>query len=1342
MNEPTKFSVANKAFREGDLCGAFVAYLWCLCLKDTEITQIQFNLWMVRKKLSKRNLDLFQKDQSSNAVVHIVEKNFKKVNSDKLKKSPCKDFYVESPKGRLDDEIFLHILTQVESKNGIEFFDKKNVEKVIRGIFNLPAKVIKINSFDVGVVMGALFYRLIWGASVVVDERLAIDVENVEKYGIVNYFIDCVAKTWGRNPSVNFQKNEYDGYKKLLLVIFNYLNYCDHKNEIIKEINLLSQFSHKETCFLIEKSQLFDYEYYVDRYPDVVAAGLIPIDHFVMYGAIEGRRPSKYFDPEFYVLDNARYCRENENPLLHYILIGSKYNAKPSKSFDPIYYLDRNPEAGFNYITPLTHYLNQSSDGKVYKNKNEELQANLIRKDEYQSWREYNVLNGVGANLKENIIKTIATLEKPPKISVIMPVFRPPINYLRKAIESVKAQIYPYWELCIADDFSECDELTVYLAAESELDRRIKIVSRSNNGHISACTNSAVTIATGEYLAFLDQDDELSIDALFEVAQSAVSNFLPDVIYSDDDKISENGEHFAPQFKPSWSPELLLSFMYFSHLFVVKRELYLNLGGMRVGLEGAQDYDFALRVTEITSSVIHIPKILYHWRVLPGSTAMSGKEKTYSFDAGLRATTDATKRRGIKAKSYRQDWAVKNGNGIFSYKFENAGPSVALIIPTKDQAIILSRLLITLSNTSYKCYNIYIIDNESKEQETFELFEKFKCNVLKIPNLNGKFNFAHINNKAVEYISEEFVLFLNNDVEILESDWLTSMMGWAQLDGVGAVGVRLLYSDRTVQHGGVLNHVHDGLPGHAFKHLPEYDAGYLSFARVVRNCTAVTAACLLMRRCDFLEIGGFDEVNFGVAYNDVDLCYKIINKNKRIVYAGDVTLLHHEGKSRGYSDDIQEEITFAKKYKNFEDSFLNRNIDCNEVTNYGLKGGLVSDLNIDLRGRRVLFYSHNLNYEGAPIQLLEIAQGLKKKFGIIPIFVSPVGGGLESWLNDSNIEYRILSISDVVGLKDCYEEGINKLTNILFDVNVQCAFTNTILGFWVVDVFSKLNIPVSWLVHESEPPFQHIDEWESDAQIAARRALGCAYNVIFVSRATKNLYLSLSLKNNYKVIHNGLSEESLSHRFPMTRDEARRILNLTIDDVYVINVGTVCERKGQLDFIKAINNLSNQALSRIHVAVVGDRHSPYSSSMHELIDTLPNAIRRRLNVVPETRDVGLYFMAADIFVCSSSVESYPRVIQEAMYCGLAIVTTPVFGIVEQVKNNLNAMFYAVGNISDLTDKLEVLIVDKSTRERLSKNAILGLERLNSYAEMVDEYGELVKEMCIYSEIVNEFLMAK
>ncbi|MGL5065375.1 MAG: glycosyltransferase, partial [Microcoleus sp.] len=413
--------------------------------------------------------------------------------------------------------------------------------------------------------------------------------------------------------------------------------------------------------------------------------------------------------------------------------------------------------------------------------------------DRYEAWLDVNQWND---RARDYLIYRLQSCQEPlPKISVVMPVYNPQVEFLSSAIGSVIAQVYQNWELCIADDRSTDPNVAETLQKWAARDSRILLKFRSENGNISAATNSAAELATGDIILFLDNDDELTPDALGEVALHFALHPETDFLYSDDDKIDTEGRRFAPQFKPQWSPELLLSYMYLGHLCAARREIFECIGGLRLGFEGSQDYDFALRATEISRRVAHLPLVLYHWRTAPGSTAVSGAAKPASFAAGQKAIQDALHRRKNQGNVAQPEWAIQENLGIFAQNFSDSGPSVTIIIPTKNQVKLLKACLDSLANTTYKNFQITVIDNESDDPKTLEYFQQLTCQVLRIENKRGQFSFAAINNRAVEKSDSEYVLFLNNDTEVINPRWLSQMVGYAQMSGVGAVGARLLYPD-------------------------------------------------------------------------------------------------------------------------------------------------------------------------------------------------------------------------------------------------------------------------------------------------------------------------------------------------------------------------------------------------------------------------------------------------------------------------------------------------------------------------------------------------------------------
>ncbi len=527
----------------------------------------------------------------------------------------------------------------------------------------------------------------------------------------------------------------------------------------------------------------------------------------------------------------------------------------------------------------------------------------------YQKWLNKNFPREADLH---KLAQTIPLFSYKPVFSIIMPVFNSPERFLREAIESVLDQIYPHWELCIADDASTEPKIRLILDEYAAKDPRIKVLFREENGHISRASNSALEIATGEFVAFLDHDDLLTKDALYEVAMLLNRQPDADMIYSDEDKIDENNKLKDPFFKPDWCPDSFLSRMYTCHLGTYRRSLVNQIGGFRAGYEGSQDYDLVLRLTEKTQNIFHIPKILYHWRIHSQSAASSDKAKPYAYQAAEKALTEAIHRRNENGRVT----TVPGFPGIYTIRYQITDYKlVSIIIPTKDLGSYLNKCLESIFNKSvYPNYEVIVIDNGSVEENTAKVIAdwtnkeqaRFRSYPLDIP-----FNYSKINNYAVSKAKGDYLLFLNNDTEVIAPDWIDAMVEQAQRSPIGAVGALLLYPDNSIQHAGVVLGIGD-VAGHGHKHFPNTSQGYFCQVKTVNNFSSVTGACLMCRREVFESVGGFDE-QLSVAYNDVDLCLKMVEKGYRNVYLPHVVLYHHESKSRGAYEDSPEKLLRLSK---------------------------------------------------------------------------------------------------------------------------------------------------------------------------------------------------------------------------------------------------------------------------------------------------------------------------------------------------------------------------------------------------------------------------------------------
>ena len=549
-----------------------------------------------------------------------------------------------------------------------------------------------------------------------------------------------------------------------------------------------------------------------------------------------------------------------------------------------------------------------------------------------------------------------------PKISIVVPMYKTNMKFFEELINSLKNQTYSKWELCLADGSPEKNKEFEKII---ENNNKIKYKFLGKNEGISENTNEAIKMATGEYIGFLDHDDTLSENALYEIVNCLNKDKSVDFIYTDEDKLDQNYMYFDPYFKPDFSPETLECNNYITHFVVVKKDLIDKIGMLDSKYNGAQDFDFVLRATEKSKKIVHIPKVLYHWRVHRESTAFLPDTKPYAFEAGKRAVEAHLNRIGKKANVEES----QDVPGAYKINYEIVGnPNVTIIIPNKDNIKLLKRCINSiLKLTTYKNYEIFIIENNSIKNTTFKYYKKIAKNTkIKILNynkntimdLNGErkleldnnenskleFNYSSLINFGVKNSKSDFILQLNNDTLLLTPNWLEIFIGYAQNKEIGAVGARLYYPDKTIQHAAIILGI-NGIAGNALVNLPYGKHAYFGIEAITRNVSAVTGACLFCRRNLYEEVGFMDNKKFKVAFNDVDFCLKLLERGYRNIYNPYIELIHYESKTRGYEDSPEKIKRFEKETENFRkrwskllrnDPYYNPNLS-RKTVNYDIK---------------------------------------------------------------------------------------------------------------------------------------------------------------------------------------------------------------------------------------------------------------------------------------------------------------------------------------------------------------------------------------------------------------------
>lgn len=530
-------------------------------------------------------------------------------------------------------------------------------------------------------------------------------------------------------------------------------------------------------------------------------------------------------------------------------------------------------------------------------------------RNDYTEWvRRYDTLTD---ETRATMCARIDAFSHKPLISVVMPTYNPKPEWLIEAIESVRKQIYQNWELCIADDASTDKAIRTILERYAREDSRIKVVFREQNGHISAASNSALGQATGEWVALLDHDDLLTEHALFWVADAINRQPHAQLIYSDEDKIDDAGGRFGPYFKCDWNVDLFYAHNMVSHLGVYRKDLLNDIGGFRKGLEGSQDYDLALRCIERIKphQIHHVPRVLYHWRMHAESTAQSADAKPYAMLAGERALNEHFQRQKLNARAEFVNYGYR-----LRYALPDSPPMVTLIIPSRNGLQLIRRCVESIrEKTTYPNYEILIVDNGSDDPATLQYFHELQAEAwVRVVRDDRPFNYSALNNATVKLAQGEVVGLLNNDLEVISPEWLSEMVSIALQPGVGAVGARLWYPNNTLQHGGVILGV-GGIAAHSHKNLPRHQYGYFARASLTQSLSAVTAACLVIRKAIYEEVGGLNETDLAVAFNDIDFCLCVREVGYRNVWTPYAELYHHESATRGYEDTPEKQERFARE---------------------------------------------------------------------------------------------------------------------------------------------------------------------------------------------------------------------------------------------------------------------------------------------------------------------------------------------------------------------------------------------------------------------------------------------
>jgi glycosyltransferase involved in cell wall biosynthesis len=872
-----------------------------------------------------------------------------------------------------------------------------------------------------------------------------------------------------------------------------------------------------------------------------------------------------------------------------------------------------------------------------------------------------------------------------PTVSILCPVYNVDTKWLRRAVESVRSQLYGRWELCLADDASTNPATVQYLRLLVGTDPRIKVTFRETNGHICAATNSAAESATGEFVALMDNDDELSPDALARIVAALQTNRNADLIYSDEDKIDAAGKRYDPQFKPDWSPELLLSYNYVNHFTVMRRSLFEAVGRFREGFEGSQDHDLLLRLTERSDRVVHIPHILYHWRSLPSSTASAAGVKQYVHTAGRRAVAEALQRWGVNATLTVPAFAERLGLPVLSLDGPDVGPRVSVVIRGHGAEITETAIR---ERTDYR--NVAII-------------------------------------RDVTEADGEFVLFLRDGLVPEDKRWLSRLVANLQLPGVGAVGGTIRDEAGRIVLAGLVDASNEGggfVP--AFAGLPADAVSYYFYAEVTRNVAAVGGECILVRR-ELINYRDEETVDFYALMKDRGL---------RCLHVGDVSL-------RGRPSPLTplSAIDESRRQSRFTDSSGERgtkpkprpdpyhNANCSTRAPFTPVGD--SPLLPTGPAIKAFVLAHNLAAaEGAPRYLSDIVVGLKNRGSLSPTVASCSGGVGEMVYREAGIPVSILGRSwgtrliDGLWTRREYESAVAELVAELKRARPELVVGNTLLTFPVIEAAARLGIPSVWVIHESYSAEVMARLFTPFAKARCEAAFAVATRVVPCSHDTASLFERLDVRKVVRVRHNALDPAEIDRYVGrVSKAEAAGQTPGPPHHTRFVSVGTVCERKGQHTLVEAAARLAKER-SDFAVHLVGARPGiPYLEYVRHLIRR--NDLGNIVHLIPEA-DARPYFRAADAFVCTSHMETYSRSVLEAEAFGLPILSTPCCGVGEQVTWGVNAWEFAVGDAAGLAGHMRTLIIDPALRASMAAASRNRFDAHPPFDAMLDSFAHVFR----------------
>lgn len=948
--------------------------------------------------------------------------------------------------------------------------------------------------------------------------------------------------------------------------------------------------------------------------------------------------------------------------------------------------------------------------------------------DPYLAWQQANRLT---PRLSDALAASAAKLASGPKFALVIDARGCTAAQLAALTASLRAQIYPRWEAWFVAEH-----------APALSDARCKFTACQGAKDFPRAINASAHQAAGDWLALLPGHSRLSPDALLEIAERVTAHPALELVYTDEDRMDEAGTRSAPNFKPAWSPAFALSGIFPGQLSAVRNDRFLALGSFRDGLEHVPWYDLLLRLGDklTAAQVAHVPLVCHHaWA---GATReIDLRDPIY--EQMRAALDDALRRRSLDAAAFLPEAGHLRRQPFQQLRWsEQLLPrhAVTIVIPTRDKLHLLQECVELLDETvDWRWAKLVIVDDHSRDADAVRYLERItqrndlQCVVVRLPDPHAPFNYSRLVNAALPHLDTPLVLHLNNDVNALERGWLEEMVGWFTQPDVGVVGAKLVFPDKTLNHTGIVVGPHGGLADTPFAKVPEREVD-VAWHAAAREVSAVTGACLLTRADLYRKLGGFDETAFGVAYNDVDYCLRVVAEGYRVIYTPQAKLMHWGSATRGVTFDEAEHVAWLRRYPLYRDTFFSASL---ELSGARVRCRGAVNLRTNRAGKlRLLLLTHNLNLEGAPLFLLEYATWMVREAGFEIEVLAGMDGPLRGAYEQLGARILVAGAGELYASPD--EETFHaRLLDLSHHVDdwdrIDLVVCNTLVSFWGVLMAKRAGKPSLFYIHESTSVFRFFEpKFELKLHHLVHEALGGATRTLFLCEATRRYYAD-SDRGNYRIVPSWIKLDDIAaFRSRHTRAEMRRKHGFRDDEIVIANIGTICERKGQHVFIRAVDHFNHHyhGAAPVRFVMVGARPGIFLDLLNRDIARLE---LKNLSQVPETREVFDFFVLADMFVCSSYEESFPRVVMEAMAFETPIVSTDVHGIVDLIGQRQDGYLVKAGDVEGLSRMMRTCLAKERSGKSLAPAAFSRVLRERDSLKVLPFHVALAREAWLAHE---------